>query len=64
MFLFLDVYISTIYLSIIHVDPLVVIVRLHLRRAAILATSRLHRSTSLFYYMSPLCDSNRSHKHA
>jgi len=32
MFLFLYVYISTIYLSIIHVYRLVVIVGLHLRR--------------------------------
>jgi len=34
MFLFLYVYISTIYLSIIHVYRLVEIVTLHLRRGA------------------------------
>jgi len=34
MFLFLYIYIATIYLSIIHVYRLVVIMRLHLRRGA------------------------------
>jgi len=34
MFLFVYVYISTLYLSIIHVYRLVVIVTLHLRRGA------------------------------
>jgi len=59
MFLFLYVYISTIYLSIIHVYRLVVIVRLHVRRGAIEPSSRLRRSPTLFYYTSPLCDPNR-----
>jgi len=44
MFLFLDVSISTIYLSIRHGYPLVVIVTLHLGRGGMWLSSGLRRA--------------------